>query len=386
MAPYPITSYCDLLSEDPATAVVECGGASYCFLPPDMAGQCPEGSTAMAPPSVAQYAMRRGQWKLIVRQLPACLSPNDCEIRLYRLAEPQPPAIPGVEGADGSVGVWNPLADRLPPEAAEAYEVLKTEMVSLLLSQPASVADGNLDGVVDAADLSGVLAEWGSMGFWDADRSGIVDARDLAQVLADWGTVGPDVAGIPDCLLRERSSLVREYTFENGYSDSAGSGVDIVPLGGTLSGGSYAFGPGQGLEIPVDGLDLSDYTIEFDVTVESAQFVASKLVDFADLTEDFGLYREANGHVILFPVSDASAIQVPYGTPTRVTLMRSGVTRIVTLAINGQPQWAIADPLGKAIPDAKGNITLFVDDTVTSSIETCAGSVSRVSVSSGSAR
>jgi hypothetical protein len=56
------------------------------------------------------------------------------------------------------------------------------------------------------------------------------------------------------------------------------------------------------------------------------------------------------------------------------------------LAINGVPQWAIADPLGKAIPDPKGSIILFVDDTVTNSVETCSGSVTRISISSGSAK
>ena len=200
-APYPITSYCDLLSDDPATAVVECGGTNYCFLPPSMADQCPAGSTAIQPPSTAQYAVRRGQWKLIVKQLPACLIPDDCVVRLYRLAEPDPPQVPGVEGTDGSPGIWNPLEDELPPEAGAAYEDLKTEMVSLLLSQPSSPADGNLDGFVDARDLTGLLSEWGGMGFWDVDRSGRVDARDLAYVLAGWGPVGADVAGIPDCLL-----------------------------------------------------------------------------------------------------------------------------------------------------------------------------------------
>jgi len=387
-APYPISNYCDLLSDDPATAVVECGGTNYCFLPPDMADQCPAGSTAIVAPSTAQYAVRSGQWKLIVRTLPSCLIPDDCEIRLYRLEEPQPPKIAGTEGADGDPGVWNPLAESLPPEAAAAYEVLKTEMVSLLLSQPSSAADGNLDGILDAADITGVLSEWGGMGFWDADRSGIVDARDLAQVLADWGVVGPDVASIPDCLLEEGSSIVREYLFQKGYSDASGSGVEIVPLGGTISGGSYVFGPGQGLEIPVNGIDLTDYTIVMDLTVTSAQFVLSKLIDFSELTENFGLYREIDGHVFQFlpPFSDTSADRIPYGVATRVALTRNGVTRQLTLSINGQPQWSIADPLGKAIPDPKGNIILFVDDTVTNSVETCAGSVSRITISSGSAK
>jgi len=200
-APYPITNYCDLLSTDPSKAIVECGGVNYCFLPPDMSDQCAKGSTAIQPPTIAQYAVRRGQWKLVVRQLPACLAPNDCDVRLYLLAEPVPPLQPGIEGADGDQGVWNPLKDTMPLVAQAEYQALKNELVRLLLSEPKSLADGNLDGVVDAADLTGIFCEWGSMGFWDATQDGIVNGEDLAIVLTAWGTVPPSLDVVPSCLL-----------------------------------------------------------------------------------------------------------------------------------------------------------------------------------------
>jgi hypothetical protein len=87
--------------------------------------------------------MRRGQWKLVVRQLPPCLAPNDCEVRLYLLNEPVPPNQPGIELPDGSPGVWDPLSDALPALAREAYVSLKNELVRTLVSERKSLAHGD---------------------------------------------------------------------------------------------------------------------------------------------------------------------------------------------------------------------------------------------------
>ena len=162
---------------------------------------CPAGSTPIKPPSLAQYAVRHGQWKLIVLVLPVCLAPNDCQMRLYQLAVPTPPHHPGIELPDGSEGVWNPLTDVLPAQAQAEFVALKAELFALLASQPVSLADGNLDGVVDAADLVGVFSEWGSMGFWDATQDGIVNGDDLSFVLNAWGADPVPIDQMPACLL-----------------------------------------------------------------------------------------------------------------------------------------------------------------------------------------
>jgi hypothetical protein len=204
ITPYPITNYCDLVSTDPKTAIVPCGGTDYCFLPPEMADQCPEGSVALTPPSLVQYGVRKGPWKIVVNQLPSCLAPNDCEVTLFRLPEPVPPSQPGIEFGDGTQS-WDPTVDAMPTEATAAYEELRAELIRLLVSQPRCDADGNLDGVVDGLDIAGLLGEWGSPGFWDVDASGIVDGSDIALVLASWGPClpprDPAEQGIPDCLL-----------------------------------------------------------------------------------------------------------------------------------------------------------------------------------------
>ncbi len=204
--PYPVTNYCDLLTTDPKAAVVECGGVNYCFLPPSMADQCPAGSTAIVPPSLAQYAVRRGPWKLVVVEQPACLAPDDCAIELYLLPEPQAPNQAGIESSLGAQQ-WNPLVDELPAPAAVAYQALRAELLRLLGSQPPCPADGNRDGEVDGLDLAGLLAEWGGPGFWDADASGVVDGKDLGLLLAAWGPCTPSndpmESGIPPCILPE---------------------------------------------------------------------------------------------------------------------------------------------------------------------------------------
>ncbi|MEX1117101.1 MAG: hypothetical protein WEB53_17780, partial [Akkermansiaceae bacterium] len=85
-------------------------------------------------------------------------------------------------------------------------------------------------------------------------------------------------------------TTVRDYTFENGFADATGSGVSASGTGNVVDG-SYNFLPGQGLTVPVGELDLSDYAIEFELTLASTETPLTKLIDFTNVTQDFGLYR-----------------------------------------------------------------------------------------------
>lgn len=386
--PYPVQQYCDLVTTDPKAAVLPCGGTNYCLLPPSMADQCPAGSTPVMPPTTSQFAVRRGQWKLVVQELPSCLAPEDCTVRLYRLNEPVPPHEPGIELPDGSPGVWNPLSDALPPEALAEYRALRTELVRTLVSERKSIADGNLDGIVDGADVAGVLSEWGSMGFWDVSQDGVVDGADLAAVLGSWGPVPPSDALVPECLLSTERQLVREYTFDSGLQDSSGSGVDAISMGGAVRDGRYVFGANQGLKVPVAGLDLDDFVIEFELTVSGVQFPFGKLVDMFGQSEDRGLYRDEAGKAfsILPPFSPMSPARILPGVPVVVRYARNALTRTQSLALDGVPQWTQADPAGRAVPPPDGVITFFADDAVTSYQETLSGSVGWIRVSTTGAK
>ncbi len=53
--------------------------------------------------------------------------------------------------------------------------------------------DLNLDGIVDGADLSLLLSDWGTAGSGsDINADRIVDGADLALLLTTWGTLAPD--------------------------------------------------------------------------------------------------------------------------------------------------------------------------------------------------
>lgn len=186
-SPYPVHDYCDVMTTDLAASTSSCVGVNYCALPPSTADQYPAGVAPLAPPRVTQYATCQGLFKLVVLVLPDCLAPSECVVRLYRLAEPSAPTEPGVERADGTPGVWNPPVDFMPVDAATAYVSLKDELIALLLSERTSPSDGNLDSVIDGRDLAHLLDEWGTMGFWDANRDGVVDSLDLSML---FGTSG----------------------------------------------------------------------------------------------------------------------------------------------------------------------------------------------------
>ena len=194
---------------------------------------------------------------------------------------------------------------------------------------------------------------------------------------------------MPDCLLSsEVGNLVREYSFDDGLLDSSGSGVAAVSMGGKVTGGAYVFGPGQGLQVAVDGQDWSDFDIEFSLRVSASQFVLNKLVDMSGQTQDRGLYRDDTGTVfsLLPPFSPRSVTRMPIGVPTLVRYSRDSVTRTVTLRMDGVLQWTQQDPLGLAVPPPDGVVTFFADDAVTGSQETCSGSVGWIRVRSRTAK
>jgi len=386
-SPYPVQDYCDVISTDLTASPIACGGASYCPFPPSMADQCPAGTTPLVPPTVTQYATRRGQYKLVVQVLPICLEPNDCTVRLYRLAEPSAPNEPGIEGQDGSAGVWNPFTDVMPAEAATAYTALKDELIELLLSERYSPADGNLDGVIDGRDLAHLLDEWGSMGFWDATRDGVVGSDDLSMLFDSWGPVPLTTVLVPPCLLADDDPIVRDYLFDGSLADEAGSGSDAISLGGAVLNGAYLFQGGAGLKVPVAGEDWSDFDISMRVRLTGSSSKLNKLVDLFDRTEDRGLYRDQAGALfqLLPPFSPASWRIVPVGASSILRYARDAASRTVSLWIDGELQWSQDDPKGLAIPPSDGFVTFFSDDTVTGSQENCAGLVDWIRIRSRTA-
>lgn len=200
--PYRNTNYCDLLSQ----GSIECGGTTYCF-PKDnpfcdpSRPTCPDGTCAK-PPTTGEWAMRSGPWKLIVLQYPSCLAPNDCQLQFYNMGTPVPPSDPALDTPGSSTQI--DLSNMTEAEQA-MFDLLRVELFATLSSQWYCPGDGNKDFKVDSADIDGLLASWGSPGFWDLNEDGVTDGSDLGLLLADWnpdcvGQVNPAGQGIPPCL------------------------------------------------------------------------------------------------------------------------------------------------------------------------------------------
>ena len=71
-------------------------------------------------------------------------------------------------------------------EAELAFGALDAYARKLLASGAAVPGDGNLDGVVDAADISGILTYWGGQSVYDFNNDGTTNGDDLAGVLNGW--------------------------------------------------------------------------------------------------------------------------------------------------------------------------------------------------------
>ena len=54
-------------------------------------------------------------------------------------------------------------------------------------AEPACPGDGNLDKVVDSADVNGLVANWGLPSVFDFNNDGITDQLDLQILLANFG-------------------------------------------------------------------------------------------------------------------------------------------------------------------------------------------------------
>ncbi|MBL8745698.1 MAG: PQQ-dependent sugar dehydrogenase [Phycisphaerae bacterium] len=67
-----------------------------------------------------------------------------------------------------------------------------TRTATIVPAPPRCPGDANLDGVVDFADMTSVLSNWGAIGpFGDANNDGIVSFADVTEVLGFWGAPCP---------------------------------------------------------------------------------------------------------------------------------------------------------------------------------------------------
>ena len=140
--------------------------------------------------SPAALAVTDGRYKLIVKELPSCEQGTVCAYEFYDLSTAPFAKALGGRGIDYSSA--NLLSDtactdtQLTLEAEAAFTVLDTYARNLLASGKAVPGDGNLDGVVDSADISAILNWWGGHSVYDFNNDGMTNGDDLSEVLNGW--------------------------------------------------------------------------------------------------------------------------------------------------------------------------------------------------------
>lgn len=141
--------------------------------------------------SSAALAVTDGRYKLIIKELPSCDAGKVCAYEFYDLFNAPFAKELGGRGIDFPVA--NLLSEagscagvELTPEAEAAFEALDGYARKLLASGEPVFGDGNLDGAVDAADITGIFHWWGGPSVYDFNNDGATDGDDLAAVLHGW--------------------------------------------------------------------------------------------------------------------------------------------------------------------------------------------------------
>ena len=124
------------------------------------------------------------------------------------------------------------------------------------------------------------------------------------------------------------AALIKSYDFNGNFADTLGNGSDLVPFGGTISGGRYIFGFNQGLGLDSALPSTSNYAIEFKFEMTDDPTFWNKLIDFEDQTSDIGLYVGGD-RLRFFNDTAGGPDPIPLNTDVVVTLTRNGATNEV---------------------------------------------------------
>jgi len=166
------------------------------------------------------------------------------------------------------------------------------------------------------------------------------------------------------------ADLIKSYDFDGDLSDTLGNGVDLTDSGGIVSGGRYSFSHNEGLRLTSALPGTTDYGIELSFQVNDDLANWNKIIDFADLTLDFGLTVFDGG--IDFWTIGPMAGSIVLDTDVTIAIARAG--GVVDIFLNGALLFRAADAAGEAVSPAN-ILNFFEDDFDTGQSESFIGSV-----------
>lgn len=173
------------------------------------------------------------------------------------------------------------------------------------------------------------------------------------------------------------ASQTHWYQLNGNLNDTQG-GPSLVANGGSFAGGSYNFGPNQGLSL--SGALTSDvYSIDLTFSF-GPKTNWSKIVDFNDLSADAGWYRFNSVLQLCSCGTQVNSVAGAFvdNQSVRVTLTRDA-GQMVNQYVNGSFAGSYLDSSNAFTFNQPGSIAhFFVDDHATGQSEAASGSVSRI--------
>jgi hypothetical protein len=160
------------------------------------------------------------------------------------------------------------------------------------------------------------------------------------------------------------STLTHQYllTQPSGYNDTLG-GPALNPLGGSLSGAGYTFGPGQGLDLSNAVLsDPANYTIDMVFSLDSVSGYYNgwaNILNPNNLAHDIGIYS-LMGQLWAYPDASSAGQVLFDGQTADLLLTRDGTTGEMTAYVDGVLVMDFVDSSGNEI--YTGDINFFQDD------------------------
>lgn len=179
------------------------------------------------------------------------------------------------------------------------------------------------------------------------------------------------------------AALIKSYDFNDSLTDTLGNGADLTASGGSLTTpGRYSFGPNQGLSLTSALASTTDYSIELSFRIDVGSiFEWNKLIDFANLATDSGLY--IHGLLEYFNndgiAQHTGVTDIPLETDLIVRISRDGLTSLVTVTLDNSFEFSFLDSSLSAV-SGLNLLNFFQDDVFTSGRESFFGSVDYIRI------
>lgn len=163
-----------------------------------------------------------------------------------------------------------------------------------------------------------------------------------------------------------RAELLYRWDFTSGSTVDSVNGVAAVlsnPAG--LSSSGYTFtdvGEGIAVDQPPELAVSDNYAIELDFSLASADEGYQRIIDFADFTNDEGMYAYDNYFYFYDESPEDDTYTFADGEAVTLRISRNGSSSRVTVSLNGTVLWSFTDSSDYAVFNATNNRMRFFED------------------------